>query len=734
MDLRQSVRHIGTSLPCPAVPVWSLGRQAGGFPSPRDRRLGQILLFTMLFASARGLANTAIQATVDLCASPTVVYVDKDATGKGTGLSWKDAFTVIQQAINTAASRKTGANAVEVWVAEGTYDEYRYLTGGQGQNLGSVQMKPGVALYGGFDGTEFRREQRDWFAHETIIDGSRSQTGKPAYHVVLGANDATIDGFTITGGNASVLFTDEGCGGGMLNKSCSPLVANCTFLRNKAYTEGGGGIGNIQAAPRIVNCRFYGNNGGFSGGAISNNQSSPEIVNCLFVGNQADEGGAMICRDPAAPRIINCTFVANHAGVAGALCYVRHMELVNSILWANRATNSRGDQVYAEATATTATFSYCSIEGGINGPGFQGKPVTDGGHNLADDPLFARMPDPGVDGTWGTKDDDYGDLWLPPASPLIDKGDNAAVPADVTEDVARHLRIRDAGVDLGAYESGIPLDLWAVDLLRGWHELADGAAVEPGEGICIRAHTLTPNPFLHVKAFFSNGDLPRVLELDDGGFAYEGPWNPANAGQAPTGRIDIVVCAAECDDCPLGRCVSRWVTMAAPTDKADLVGNGLSLPVAPGDWGGAMQVDFAVLNQGPVAAPATQAAFYLSRDRITEPGSDVVLGQIDIPALEVGGLHTGKTVLCLPVVPPGGFDVYGTYCIGMVVDPASQVAENFKHNNKNRGIGIDLALFTLGPDDTSGPAVVGCAPQATSVRLSGHYLQRANSVEHLQPC
>ena len=61
--------------------------------------------------------------------------------------------------------------------------------------------------------------------------------------------------------------------------------------------------------------------------------------------------------------------------------------------------------------------------------------------------------------------------------------------------------------------------------------------------------------------------------------------------------------------------------------------------------------------------------------------------------------------------------MYGTYCIGMVVDPASQVAEDFKHNNQNRGIGIDLALFTLGPDDTSGAAVVGCAPPATSVRF-----------------
>jgi len=485
----------------------------------------------MLFVSARDLVGTAIQAAGDPSARSTVVYVDKDATGRKTGLSWQDAFATIQQGIDAAAEESAGN--VEVWVAEGVYDEYRYsfVMGGHGQNLGSVQLKPGVAVYGGFDGSEFVREQRDWFAHETVIDGSRSRMGQAAYHVVLGADEATIDGFTITGGDARLASTDEASGGGMLNKFCSPVVANCLFLCNKASDGGGGGIANVDAMPQIINCRFYGNNGGYHGGGIHNKQSFPEIVNCLFVGNQADEGGAMLCRQPGFTTVINCTFVDNHAAIGGALHSLFEMKIVNSILWGNRATRF-GDQVYDYSRKPI--FSYCAIEGGINGPGFAGNPVIDGGYNLVDDPLFSRLPDPGVDGTWGTKDDDYGGLWLQPASPLIDKGDNAAVPADVTEDIARHLRIRGAAVDLGAYESGDMSGLWVVELWRGYDELTDGAVVEPGEAIRIRAHTLTPNPFLHIETVFSNGDLPRVLELDAGGFACPPRYRTVSMCMAPT--------------------------------------------------------------------------------------------------------------------------------------------------------------------------------------------------------
>jgi hypothetical protein len=64
------------------------------------------------------------------------------------------------------------------------------------------------------------------------------------------------------------------------------------------------------------------------------------------------------------------------------------------------------------------------------------------------DPQFARPPDPGGDGTWGTEDDDYGDLRLVAGSPCIDAADATVLPID--------------GHDLdgdGDVDEAIPVDL-----------------------------------------------------------------------------------------------------------------------------------------------------------------------------------------------------------------------------------------------------------------------------------
>ncbi len=76
-----------------------------------------------------------------------------------------------------------------------------------------------MALYGGFAGTETARSQRNPAANLTIlsgdIDNNDSQTpiitdlttvtgnDTNSYHVVTGATGATLDGFTITAGNAN---------------------------------------------------------------------------------------------------------------------------------------------------------------------------------------------------------------------------------------------------------------------------------------------------------------------------------------------------------------------------------------------------------------------------------------------------------------------------------------------------------------------------------------------------
>jgi hypothetical protein len=89
-----------------------------------------------------------------------VVYVDEDATGANDGSSWADAFTDLAAAMDYA-----DVIGDELWVAEGTYkpsvsarSEY-------------FSLNAGVAVYGGFNGTETQLSQRDWRTYETILSG-----------------------------------------------------------------------------------------------------------------------------------------------------------------------------------------------------------------------------------------------------------------------------------------------------------------------------------------------------------------------------------------------------------------------------------------------------------------------------------------------------------------------------------------------------------------------------------
>ena len=89
-------------------------------------------------------------------------YVDADATGTGDGLSWANAMTSLDEALDSANSGFT-LSVIEVWVAEGTYQPVA-------QDSPFVVQR-NIHVYGGFDGTETALDQRDPDAHPTILDG-----------------------------------------------------------------------------------------------------------------------------------------------------------------------------------------------------------------------------------------------------------------------------------------------------------------------------------------------------------------------------------------------------------------------------------------------------------------------------------------------------------------------------------------------------------------------------------
>jgi len=155
-----------------------------------------------------------------LMSSASVWYVDKDnSSGDEDGRSWGTAFSTIQPAIDAAFEDGGG----EVWVAEGVYDEERQSImdidlrpdSENWVDTGSIVMAAGVHLYGGFIGSEMERSDRDWELRQSVLEGSTSCAGGPAIHVVAGADDATLDGFTVSGGNAKIFGGATGGGGGV---------------------------------------------------------------------------------------------------------------------------------------------------------------------------------------------------------------------------------------------------------------------------------------------------------------------------------------------------------------------------------------------------------------------------------------------------------------------------------------------------------------------------------------
>lgn len=304
-----------------------------------------------------------------------VIYVAADNdSGAEDGQSWSGAYTTLTAALESAKSGE------DIWVAQGTY----YPTADSNRDI-SFNLVSGVAVFGGFKGTESAFLDRDWQGNETILSGDIGALNEPSdnvYHVVVGADGATLDGFTIVDGNADFPNDGSGClietddtdaeilrivtdikssaGGGLLNIHASTVTRNCTF-RNNAASKGGavynmvtqtwnsgedsvigdspwfencvfeensatgrGGAVNSDffTTPTYVNCQFKDNHCDAKGGAVYNDMGSPSyFINVLFAENSAERGAALVADGSSSHRLVYCTFVNNTAYDLGAALY-----------------------------------------------------------------------------------------------------------------------------------------------------------------------------------------------------------------------------------------------------------------------------------------------------------------------------------------------------------------------------------------------------------------------------
>ncbi|MHB9032681.1 MAG: PKD domain-containing protein [Anaerolineae bacterium] len=299
------------------------------------RRVGlvAILILTMILIPPSATAITPVGQRI---------YVDINAVGAKTGVSWVDAFTSLQDALSAAVYGDT------IWMADGVY----YPDVGVGladNNRGhSFQIKEGVQVYGGFAGGETALSERDWVNHRTILSGDIDQndttdgaglvlssgwiTGTNSYTVVRfnsTTNAAVLDGFYITGGAAmgSGCPADNGCGGGILVYSADnymfagPVIRNVYISGNKALVSGGGMAVWNGTSMLMSNVTLTGNRADKGGGLGLLRYGWVTIEGASVLSNSASYGAGIYDTDRGRLILSNATVSENTATMKGGGLY-----------------------------------------------------------------------------------------------------------------------------------------------------------------------------------------------------------------------------------------------------------------------------------------------------------------------------------------------------------------------------------------------------------------------------
>ena len=411
------------------------------------------------------------------------LYVKKGiTTGLQNGSSWANAMPEAAIALRTAHAN---TSVTEIWVSAGTYlPMYDVgLSSCPSNNRDKTfLLKSGVAVYGGFDGTEMLLSARNIVTNSTILSGdfnnndvitgsgttlTFTNNAENAYNVVYASNLSSttrLDGFTIQRGNSNKTFAADGggvyvindynfftlnncivkhnwgedAGGGMYTMSSASIAANsATTITNSSFIENqapgnnsGCGMYNLYANPTLTNIVFFGNKGKYGGG-MESDFCTVVLNNVIFDKNRVSNSGAAIFIIQST-FIINNTTITNNTSSGSSPALIEFvtgsLTMKNCIIWSNGLNLSAG----------VATYSNIQQASGIY-PGVG---------NINTDPLFVNIADSdGADNIFMTADDG---LRLSCGSPSIDAGTNTGAPVT---DILGGLRPQFLRTDMGAYES-----------------------------------------------------------------------------------------------------------------------------------------------------------------------------------------------------------------------------------------------------------------------------------------
>ncbi len=341
-----------------------------------------------------------------------VIYVTPLGGGTGSG-TFANATTLT----NALAGALNGNN---IWVQGAINGVGEVYSPSASANVNaSFAMLFGVNLYGGFFGNETTLGARNVDLYPTTLSGAVSGS----CNVVIGASNSRLDGFIVTGGNATGAGTGaySNSGGGLLCNGTSPVVYGCVFTGNAASYGGAGSYIVNASSPTFTNCVFSGNTTpAWGGGVAVEFNATASFINCTFSGNTStnSDGGALE------------TFGGGAA------------TFLNSILWGDTLAGQTQPEILVFA-GSTAAFSYCDVEGSLNGG-------IDNGNNIYTDPLFLNPASPtGVDGLWMGADDGLMPGGLSPAI----NGGASVINGAAPNDILHTNRPQGTAPDIGAYET-----------------------------------------------------------------------------------------------------------------------------------------------------------------------------------------------------------------------------------------------------------------------------------------
>ena len=235
-------------------------------------------------------------------------YVAPDGDDGGQCDSVANRCRTVQRAIDVASA----------------FDEIRVATGTYTDAAGTVaDIDKTVTLLGGWD-SGFTT--RDPSAYPTTLDAQRN--GRVVY--INGNISPTVDGFTITGGNANSEISGLGRGGGIYSRNASPIIQNNVVITNVGSvspTNGSGGGIYLESASasalisgnRVLSNSVHSTSWSWGGGGISLYYSDATIQGNRIQGNTCSRGGGGIHTWSGAARILENEIRANAALNGGGI-------------------------------------------------------------------------------------------------------------------------------------------------------------------------------------------------------------------------------------------------------------------------------------------------------------------------------------------------------------------------------------------------------------------------------